>query len=288
MQYLPPSGSLNANAPFVGKDIAAGRQGSKVPRGAVENPQREIHNAIQLAGLSPTNDDLTQLWKAIQKAVADGADDKVPEILDELGITGGRVRVFAAAGPFSWPAPLNAKNVRVIVLGGGGGGGGANGSAGGGGGGGGYEEKTVPVVGGSAYSGFVGAGGVPGRSNGTAATAGGTSSFTADGVTVSATGGFPGTFGNGSATGRGGAPGTGVGGDYAQPGGVAQDGFSFFASNGNLYFGGVGGSSRIASATPFPAGNGSFPGSGPGGGASGAAGTDNGGAGRDGFVVLIA
>lgn len=67
MLYNPPTGSTDPNAPYVGKDPVAGTKGSKVPRLAIEATQREIVAAILAAGLSPTNDDLTQLAQAIPR-----------------------------------------------------------------------------------------------------------------------------------------------------------------------------------------------------------------------------
>jgi len=66
MLYNPPTGATNPNAPYVGKNVAAGQQGSKIPPKAVETPQREIVNAIIEAGLNPSNDDLGQLLRAIR------------------------------------------------------------------------------------------------------------------------------------------------------------------------------------------------------------------------------
>lgn len=66
MLYNAPSGSLDPNADYVGKDVAAGRQGSKIPPKAVMTPQRELVALIKEAGLGPTNDDLTQVLKAIR------------------------------------------------------------------------------------------------------------------------------------------------------------------------------------------------------------------------------
>lgn len=65
MLYNPPTGG-GSNDPYVGKNLAAGQQGSKVPPAALENPQREIVAAITDAGLVPTNTDLTQLSQAIK------------------------------------------------------------------------------------------------------------------------------------------------------------------------------------------------------------------------------
>ncbi len=66
MLYHAPTGSTDPNAPYVGKNVAAGIQGSKVPPGAVEMDQREIVNTIVEAGLTPTDTDLFQLLRAIR------------------------------------------------------------------------------------------------------------------------------------------------------------------------------------------------------------------------------
>lgn len=67
MLYNPPSGATDPNAPYVGKNTAGGIQGSRVPKNAIEHPQREIVNAIVKAGLVPSATDLFQLSKAIQR-----------------------------------------------------------------------------------------------------------------------------------------------------------------------------------------------------------------------------
>ena len=69
MNYTPPIDSTNPNAPFVDADPANGKEGSIIPAGALENPQREIINAIQDAGLTPSKTDKTQLKQAINKKV---------------------------------------------------------------------------------------------------------------------------------------------------------------------------------------------------------------------------
>ena len=71
--YVPPTGSTDPNASYVGKSVAAGTQGSRVPPGAVEYPQREIAAIIAaayLAGLpAPTNADLAQMLKAVRSGL---------------------------------------------------------------------------------------------------------------------------------------------------------------------------------------------------------------------------
>lgn len=73
MDYVPPTGSSTATAPYVGKNTAAGTQGSKVPPGAVEYPQREIVAAIAASGTARSNADLTQLTGAIGRGIWLGA-----------------------------------------------------------------------------------------------------------------------------------------------------------------------------------------------------------------------
>lgn len=68
MKYTPPLDSDNPNAGFINADPANGQEGSIIPAGALENPQREIINAIIDAGLTPSTDN-SQLKQAINKKV---------------------------------------------------------------------------------------------------------------------------------------------------------------------------------------------------------------------------
>lgn len=74
MRYQPPSNStptpIDPEPHYV--DGQPGIKGSIPPARAIEDPQREILNAILGAGLTPS-DDLTQLWQAIQAAAAAAA-----------------------------------------------------------------------------------------------------------------------------------------------------------------------------------------------------------------------
>jgi len=65
MEYNAPPGSQDPNAPYV-NGIPGVQKGSPVNANAVEYPQREILAVIEAAGLTPTNNDLTQLLQAIQ------------------------------------------------------------------------------------------------------------------------------------------------------------------------------------------------------------------------------
>ena len=83
MLYTPPTGATDPRAPYVGKNVSAGIQGSKVPPGAVMNPQLEIESAIAASGQTPSNDDKQQLLRAIRSGVLEFYADQstVPNAL---------------------------------------------------------------------------------------------------------------------------------------------------------------------------------------------------------------
>jgi len=68
MQYSPPFGApvVPGGAPYVNGNPVTGTQGSIPPAGSIEYPQREIVNAIVAAGLTPSNNNLSQLLQAIE------------------------------------------------------------------------------------------------------------------------------------------------------------------------------------------------------------------------------
>lgn len=74
MLYNPPTGGAS-NDPYIGKNVAAGIQGSTIPPAAVEYPQREIVAVIDAAGMSRTNADLQQMLKAIRSGKLNYFDD---------------------------------------------------------------------------------------------------------------------------------------------------------------------------------------------------------------------
>jgi microcystin-dependent protein len=74
MQYVPPIGSVDPDAPYVEGNPATGTRGSFPPARGFEATMREVVNAITGAGLTPADGDLTQLTQAIQQlATARGA-----------------------------------------------------------------------------------------------------------------------------------------------------------------------------------------------------------------------
>src|SRR5262252_1712938 len=66
MQYNPPYGVADPNAPYVNGNPSIGQAGSIPPAASIEYPQREIVNFITDSTLTPTNSDLHQLAKAVQ------------------------------------------------------------------------------------------------------------------------------------------------------------------------------------------------------------------------------
>lgn len=87
MKYQAPYGSSDPDASYVDRATSNAQSGSKVPKQAVEYPQREIVEVIEYAGLTPTHADLTQLRQAIDRLI-----ERVrvnlqiyPEVLNESG-----------------------------------------------------------------------------------------------------------------------------------------------------------------------------------------------------------
>ena len=72
MKYVKPADQSDVNAPYVDANPGVGLDGSIVPADAVEHPQREIVYVITMAGLTPSEEDLTQLYQAIQNLIAAG------------------------------------------------------------------------------------------------------------------------------------------------------------------------------------------------------------------------
>lgn len=66
MKYIKPADQTAPNAGYVDANPAAGTDGSVVPAAAIEHPMREIVEVITHAGLTPDDEDLTQLRQAIQ------------------------------------------------------------------------------------------------------------------------------------------------------------------------------------------------------------------------------
>lgn len=257
MLYNAPSGSTDANAPYVGKNVAAGTQGSRVPPAAVEYTQREIVNAITSSGQAPSNGDLFQLWKAIVAAVRSA--------INALRLVGSVPIPFSTPGIYNLAVP-GGRTFRSDPRGGGGGGGACYGAGAGASGGGGYSLKVATATIDTVLQIAVGVGGPGGTASNppTGGTAGGTSYVSvlsgsvtdAKGVVFgpgqvlnAATGGGPGAGGNnGLQQSAYGSSGIGSGGDLNKPGDTG--GYPYSVGSGII--GGSGGATPYSGSSPGP------------------------------------
>lgn len=76
MEYVKPLNETDPNAPYINGDASQDIEGSEVPAAAIEQPMREIVNAITFflgtveTPAPASGEDLQQLRKAIEKAVS--------------------------------------------------------------------------------------------------------------------------------------------------------------------------------------------------------------------------
>ncbi len=89
MEYQAPYGSTDPDASYVDRNSAAAVKGSAVPAAAIEDPQRELAALIIYGGLTPDEDDLTQVAKAIQSgalnyAIAGGTANALTATLNPV------------------------------------------------------------------------------------------------------------------------------------------------------------------------------------------------------------
>ncbi len=72
MKYAPPIGqeAQGENAHYIDGNPELGILGSPVPAAAIEQGQRELLHLIKQAGLTPSSEDLTQLFQAIGKLIS--------------------------------------------------------------------------------------------------------------------------------------------------------------------------------------------------------------------------
>ena len=82
MQYNPPYGVTDENAPYINGNPTTGQMGSIPPAASIEYPQRELANFFSDAGLVPDNGDLHQLGKSVQSSrVVRGVDQGAVNVL---------------------------------------------------------------------------------------------------------------------------------------------------------------------------------------------------------------
>jgi len=75
MKYYQPYGISDPDAPYINGNPATGTMGSIPPAQSIEHPQREIVNFINKNGLTPTDADLLQLSKAVQRGFVNYGQD---------------------------------------------------------------------------------------------------------------------------------------------------------------------------------------------------------------------
>ena len=92
MKYAPPIGqeAQGEEAHYIDGNPELGILGSPVPAAAIEQGQRELLHVIKQAGLTPSGEDLTQLFQAIGKLIS----DKVPIATNEtVGLVKGGANI---------------------------------------------------------------------------------------------------------------------------------------------------------------------------------------------------
>lgn len=92
MKYAPPIGqeAQGEEVHYVDGNPELGILGSPVPAAAIEQGQRELLHVIKQAGLTPSSEDLTQLFQAIGKLIS----DKVPIATNEtVGLVKGGANI---------------------------------------------------------------------------------------------------------------------------------------------------------------------------------------------------
>ena len=92
MKYAPPIGqeAQGEEAHYVDGNPELGILGSPVPAAAIEQGQRELLHVIKQAGLTPSSEDLTQLFRAIGTLIS----DKVPIATNEkVGLVKGGANI---------------------------------------------------------------------------------------------------------------------------------------------------------------------------------------------------
>lgn len=109
MKYNAPAGSKDPEAPY-SNGIPGQVKGSPINANAVEYPQREIINVITAAGLTPTNDELDQLLRAI-RLIAGGSGGGGGSGGDGSGGDGSGGAASGVRAPFVLAPAEGSKNI---------------------------------------------------------------------------------------------------------------------------------------------------------------------------------
>ena len=97
MKYAPPIGqeAQGEEAHYVDGNPELGILGSPVPAAAIEQGQRELLHVIKQAGLTPSSEDLTQLWQAIGQLITNAKPGLATKAKPGLVQVGGGLDVTA-------------------------------------------------------------------------------------------------------------------------------------------------------------------------------------------------
>lgn len=125
MKFQPPYGSTDPNAPYVDRNTAAAVKGSVPPARAIEDPQRELAALIGYGGLTPDEDDLEQVAKAVQSGklnyvVTGGSANALTATLAPVPAAyqnGMFARVIPTVGPSTATMTINFNGLGDIQIG---------------------------------------------------------------------------------------------------------------------------------------------------------------------------
>lgn len=239
---------------YANRDDAQLVKGTEIDATDHNEVRNEMVHLVAQAGITPSNDDLTQIYQAVQILI------------------GRRIEKITASQ--NWIPPAGVYWISAEYWGGGGSGGlGVNGGAGSGGNGGQHVKVILPVIPGEPIWIGVGAGGAPSTVAGTEGSAGGDSTVAG----IAARGGSAGGEGNGTAGASvGNPPAIDVANGFALAGAGGSNAVQFDLGGHLIYQAGMGGASPSGGGTAFSgiagtAGSasgseGSYPGGGGGGG----------------------
>lgn len=116
MDYVQPLGEADPNAPYKDRNTGAGEPGSRVPAKAIENPQREIVNAIIAAGLDPDPARVDQLAEAIEQMIAQALGSGSNPLNDLLAILRARNPVFPTINNTGNVFSLSVPSIGVVRI----------------------------------------------------------------------------------------------------------------------------------------------------------------------------
>ena len=109
MKYTPPLNSEDPDAIYVNADPANGQEGSIIPAGALENPQREIVAAITKLGMTPAEAN-NQLGTALFEAAT------ISDFCTEASSSAANVYVLSSTGQVQYSALTDGQRIRFKVV----------------------------------------------------------------------------------------------------------------------------------------------------------------------------